>query len=231
MEHHILLVSPGDKLAVVSEIANRPGRSLLFVRTKHGADRLTKQLRRAGVNADALHGGKTQNARTRILAEFREGKILCLVATDVAARGIHVDDVDLVLHVDPAGDHKDYLHRAGRTARAGESGTVVSVVTHDQERATSTMTRKAGVKAAVLRVAPGTHDLVRVTGARPPSGIAQADRPASNVPARPSRVRPDGRAYGAPRTGGSGGPRGRRGGHAAGPVAARGARRPDASRG
>jgi superfamily II DNA/RNA helicase len=232
MEHHILMVAPADKLAVVSEIANRPGRSLLFVRTKHGADRLTKQLRRAGVNADALHGGKTQNARTRILAEFREGTITCLVATDVAARGIHVDDVDLVLHVDPAGDHKDYLHRAGRTARAGESGTVVSVITHDQERATSAMTRKAGVKAPVLRVTPGAHDLVRVTGARPPSGIAQAERPSSAPPARPSRVRPDGRAYGAPRTGGgAGGPRGRRGGHSAGPAARTGVRRPDASRG
>jgi superfamily II DNA/RNA helicase len=189
MDHHLLVVSAQHKNAVTAEIANRDGRTLLFVRTKHGADRLTKQLRRVGVHADALHGGKTQNARTRILEEFREGKLSVLVATDVAARGIHVDGIDLVLHVDPAADEKDYLHRAGRTARAGEAGVVVSLVTHDQERAVATMTRKAGVTAARVAVSPGGADLVRVTGARVPSGVAAAERPAAND-ARPAWGRP-----------------------------------------
>ncbi len=170
MDHHVLVVTHEDKIAVTTEIANREGRTLLFVRTKHGADRLTKQLRRAGVHAEALHGGKTQGARTRTLTDFREGRCTTLVATDVAARGIHVDGIDLVLHVDPAADHKDSLHRAGRTARAGETGTVVSLVTMDQERATAKMVRLAGVTAPQLRVRPGHADLIRVTGARAATG-------------------------------------------------------------
>src|SRR4051812_5003987 len=110
MDHHLFVVGANDKAGVVAQIANREGRTLLFVRTKHGADRLTKQLRAAGVNAGALHGGKTQAARTRALEEFRDGRLGALVATDVAARGIHVDGIDLVLHVDPPADPKDYLH-------------------------------------------------------------------------------------------------------------------------
>lgn len=166
MDHHVFVVDAGHKNRVVAEIANRDGRTLLFVRTKHGADRLTKQLRLAGVNAGAIHGGKTQAARTRALTDFRAGTLGTLVATDVAARGIHVDGVDLVLHVDPAADHKDYVHRAGRTARAGESGVVVTLVTRDQERGAAAMTRKAGVRARTTRITPGGADLVRLTGAR-----------------------------------------------------------------
>jgi superfamily II DNA/RNA helicase len=117
MDHHLLLVDCDAKAGVLAEIAARMGRTILFVRTKHGADRLAKALRRQGVAAAALHGGKAQNARVRALDGFREGRTPVLVATDVAARGIHVDDVSLVVHVDPPADPKDYLHRAGRTAR------------------------------------------------------------------------------------------------------------------
>ncbi|MFD0539000.1 helicase-related protein [Actinomadura luteofluorescens] len=143
MDHHLLLVAPKEKSAVTAEIANREGRTILFARTKHGVDRLAKQLTQAGVRAAGLHGGKSQGLRTRTLAEFREGTISVLVATDVAARGIHVDDVSLVMHVDPPADHKDYMHRAGRTARAGERGTVVTLVLPHQVRSTSAMTRRA----------------------------------------------------------------------------------------
>src|SRR5690606_7839844 len=111
MDHHLLLVAPKEKAAITAEIANREGRTILFARTKHGVDRLAKQLVQAGVRAAGLHGGKSQGLRTRTLAEFREGTISVLVATDVAARGIHVDDVSLVMHVDPPADHKDYMHR------------------------------------------------------------------------------------------------------------------------
>ncbi|HEV2889615.1 MAG TPA: DEAD/DEAH box helicase [Frankiaceae bacterium] len=191
MDHHLFVVEADHKNGVVTEIANREGRTLLFVRTKHGADRLTKQLRAAGVNAGAIHGGKTQAARTRALTEFKDGTLRTLVATDVAARGIHVDGVDLVLHVDPPADHKDYVHRAGRTARAGATGLVVSVVTRDQERATSAMTRKAGVRARTTRVAPGGGDLARLTGARPASGPALATAPERQAaPHRPGPRRP-----------------------------------------
>ncbi|WP_344902963.1 DEAD/DEAH box helicase [Actinomadura meridiana] len=171
MDHHLLLVAPKEKAAVTAEIANREGRTILFARTKHGVDRLAKQLVQAGVRAAGLHGGKSQGLRTRTLAEFREGSISVLVATDVAARGIHVDDVTLVMHVDPPADHKDYMHRAGRTARAGERGTVVTLVLPHQVRATSSMTRRAGIEAPRVRVSTGDAELVKLTGARPPSGI------------------------------------------------------------
>src|SRR5258708_12849809 len=144
MEPPLLLVAPKDKNADAAAIANREGRTILFARTKHGADRIATQLTQVGVRAAALHGGKSQNLRTRTLAEFREGTIGVLVATDVAARGIHVDDVSMVVHIDPPADHKDYMHRAGRTARAGESGTVVTLVLPHQVRSTPAMTPRAG---------------------------------------------------------------------------------------
>ena len=177
MEHHVLVVRPEDKLAVTAEIAAREGRTILFVRTKHGADRLATQLARQGVAAAALHGGKTQGVRTRTLAEFREGRVPALVATDVAARGIHVNDVSLVVHVDPPADPKDYLHRAGRTARAGESGTVVTLVLPNQQREVESMARKAGVELARLRVRPGDAELADLTGARTPSGVPIVVKP------------------------------------------------------
>ncbi|GAA4061287.1 DEAD/DEAH box helicase [Actinomadura miaoliensis] len=184
MDHHLLLVAPKEKALITAEIANREGRTILFARTKHGVDRLTKQLTNVGVRAAGLHGGKSQGLRTRTLAEFREGSINVLVATDVAARGIHVDDVSLVMHVDPPADHKDYMHRAGRTARAGERGTVVTLVLPHQVRATTAMTRRAGIDARRVRVASGDDELVRLTGARQPSGIP-IEEPL--IPERPQR--------------------------------------------
>jgi superfamily II DNA/RNA helicase len=178
MEHHMLLVSAEDKPAVIAEVAAREGRTIMFVRTKHQVDRLTEKLRSIGVRAGALHGGKAQSARTRVLGEFREGHTPVLVATDVAARGIHVDDVSLVVHVDPPADAKDYLHRAGRTARAGRSGTVVTLVTHQQRRQVQGMTARAGVRPEATRVRPGDDDLARITGARMPSGEPVVDEPA-----------------------------------------------------
>jgi superfamily II DNA/RNA helicase len=134
MSHHILVVKPKDKAPITNAIAARKGRTIIFVRTQMGADRVAEQLIEAGVKADALHGGMTQGARTRVLGDFKDGYLNVVVATDVAARGIHVDDIDLVLNVDPAGDHKDYLHRSGRTARAGRSGAVVTLVLPHQRR-------------------------------------------------------------------------------------------------
>jgi superfamily II DNA/RNA helicase len=185
MDHHVLLVSKEDKAAVVAEMAAREGRTIMFLRTKHHVDRLTAKLRSMGVRAGALHGGKTQGARNRVLGDFKEGSLPVLVATDVAARGIHVDGVSLVVHVDPPADSKAYLHRAGRTARAGESGTVVTVVTHQERRTVSRMTEQAGVRPTSTKVSPGADDLVRITGAREPSGEPiveqeQAKRPPRN---------------------------------------------------
>ena len=171
MEHHQLLVSAQEKQAVLARIASREGRTIVFVRTKHHADRVAKKLRNAGASANALHGGKAQNARSRILDEFREAANGTLVATNVAARGIHVDGVSLVVHVEPPADPKDYLHRAGRTARAGESGTVVTLVTPDQQNAFRTMVRSAGVTVETCEVSPESPELVQLTGAREPSGV------------------------------------------------------------
>ncbi|WP_435830437.1 DEAD/DEAH box helicase [Saccharopolyspora shandongensis] len=175
MEHHQLLVSAAEKQAVLARIAAREGRTIMFVRTKHHADRLAKKLRAVGIRAGALHGGKAQNARTRILDEFKTGETETLVATNVAARGIHVDDVSLVVHVEPPADPKDYLHRAGRTARAGATGTVVTLVTDDQKQAFRTMANQAGVTATTTTVSPADAELARLTGAREPDGVAIVD--------------------------------------------------------
>ncbi len=168
--HHLLQVRKVDKYAVVSEIAARQGRTLLFVRTQYGADKLARRLRESGVAADALHGGRSQNQRTRTLAAFADGSAPVLVATDVAARGIHVDDVSLVVHVDPPADPKDYLHRAGRTARAGESGTVVTMLTDDEHAEFEDLLQRAGIRATTARIRPGDRALTTLTGARQPSG-------------------------------------------------------------
>lgn len=171
MDHHMLLIPPHDKFAVTASIAARQGRTMMFARTQLGVDRLVEQLAAVGVRAGALHGGKTQRVRTRTLAEFKEGRTSVLVATDVAARGIHVDGVTLVVHVDPPKDPKDYLHRAGRTARAGESGAVATLVLPKQRRTTLAMLQKAGVEPAETRVRVGDAALAGLTGARQPSGV------------------------------------------------------------
>ncbi|EDY62163.2 ATP-dependent RNA helicase [Streptomyces pristinaespiralis ATCC 25486] len=169
MSHHVLVVKPKDKAPVTAAIAARKGRTIIFVRTQLGADRIAEQLRESGVKADALHGGMTQGARTRTLADFKEGYVNALVATDVAARGIHVDGIDLVLNVDPAGDHKDYLHRSGRTARAGKSGVVVSLSLPHQRRQIFRLMEDAGVDASRHIVGgAGAFDpeVAEITGAR-----------------------------------------------------------------
>jgi superfamily II DNA/RNA helicase len=169
MTHHVLVVKPKDKAPVTAAIAARKGRTIIFVRTQLGADRIAEQLRDAGVKADALHGGMTQGARTRTLADFKDGYVNALVATDVAARGIHVDGIDLVLNVDPAGDHKDYLHRSGRTARAGRSGVVVSLALPHQRRQIFRLMEDAGVDASRHIVGgAGAFDpeVAEITGAR-----------------------------------------------------------------
>ncbi|GAB3948355.1 hypothetical protein GCM10027614_45280 [Micromonospora vulcania] len=200
MDHHMLLIPPHDKFPVAASIAARDGRTMVFARTQLGVDRLVEQLAAVGVRAGGLHGGKTQRMRTKTLAEFREGRMNVLVATDVAARGIHVDGVTLVLHVDPPKDPKDYLHRAGRTARAGESGAVATLVLPKQRRTTLAMLEKAGVAPAEARVRTGDPLLAELTGAREPSGV-------------PVRVESESRGFG-DRSGGprrfddrSGGPR------------------------
>ena len=187
MDHHVLLVHPADKDVVTAQIAARDGRTIFFMRTQAGVDRLAGQLAAQGVAVGALHGGKTQAVRTRTLDAFRKGETPALVATDVAARGIHVDGISLVVHVDSPTDPKDYLHRAGRTARAGESGTVVTLASPKQQRMVSSLTKRAGVDPAVARVRPGDQTLSDVTGAREPSGVPWV------APVSPSRDRSAGR--------------------------------------
>ena len=193
MEHHVLHVEVTDKRATATEIAAREGRTIMFVDTKRGADRLTKHLLAAGVTAAALHGGKSQPQRTRTLEHFRTGRATALVATNVAARGIHIDGLDLVVNVDPPTEAKDYLHRGGRTARAGESGTVVTLVTPDQRRDMSRLMTQARIRPSTARVRPGDPELARITGARTPSGEpvtlsgpAPAQAPAGKRPPRAS---------------------------------------------
>ena len=202
MEHHALLIPPRDKFDILASIANRTGRTIMFVKTQVAVDQLVDQLATVGVRAGALHGGKTQRVRTRTLAEFREGRVDVLVATNVAARGIHVDGVTLVVHVDPPNDSKDYLHRAGRTARAGESGTVVTLVLPRQRRATFTMLERAGVEPVRTEVTASAPALAAVTGARRPSGVPVAALPAyqssHSRPGRPERRQATQSRYGRP---------------------------------
>ncbi|MFI1825703.1 DEAD/DEAH box helicase [Streptomyces sp. NPDC020412] len=173
MEHHVLHVQDEtEKKAVTARIAARDGRVILFLDTKRSADRLAKRLLAAGVRAAALHGGRSQPQRNRTLEQFKNGQVTALVATNVAARGIHVDDLDLVVNVDPPTDHKDYLHRGGRTARAGDSGSVVTLVLPDQKRDVSRLMSDAGIRPRTARVTSSAPELAAITGAREPSGVA-----------------------------------------------------------
>ncbi|WP_432144507.1 DEAD/DEAH box helicase [Streptomyces sp. bgisy084] len=171
MEHHLLHVRDTDKHATTTEIAAREGRSIMFLDTKRAVDKLTKHLLNSGVRAAALHGGKSQPQRTRTLTQFKTGQVTVLVATNVAARGIHVDNLDLVVNVDPPTDHKDYLHRGGRTARAGESGSVVTLVLPNQRREMDRLMADAGITPQSTQVRSGEAELTRITGAQAPSGI------------------------------------------------------------
>ncbi|MFJ9690569.1 DEAD/DEAH box helicase [Kitasatospora sp. NPDC101183] len=171
MEHHVLHVQNFDKNATIAHIASRDGGVIMFTDTRHGADRLVEDLLANGVKAAALHGGKSQPQRTRTLEQFRTGQVTALIATNVAARGIHVDGLDLVVNLDPPTDHKDYLHRGGRTARAGESGTVVTLVLPNQRRAMARMMATAAITPVTTKVSAGGEELARITGARVPTGI------------------------------------------------------------
>ncbi len=214
MDHRVFVLHPTDKVAVVAEVASRPARTLIFVRTKHGADRLVKQLVKGGVDAAAIHGNLKQNARQRALDGFAAGRPRVLVATDVAARGIHVDDVDLVVHFDPPNDAKDYLHRSGRTARAGASGTALSLVLPGESSSVAAMHKGAGVAPVAVDVRPG-HPAVRELATSgepatsgPPTAIAERTvavhdqrRPRSHTGGRPGygpNRRPGNRTTGRP---------------------------------
>ena len=171
MEHYVLVMNPTDKDDITNQVAARNGKTILFVKTQRGADRLADKLAHAGVPVGALHGGKSQAVRTRTLALFKETPNAALVATDVAARGIHVDGISLVVHVDAPTDHKDYLHRAGRTARAGEAGTVVTLATTRQQKSIGGLTQRAGVTPKFVGVTPLSTELMKITGAQEPTGI------------------------------------------------------------
>ena len=185
MTHHVLHIGTDARIPVLVDLASAPGRTLVFTRTKHGAKSLARKLTAAGVPSVELHGNLSQGARTRNLAAFSSGRAPTMVATDIAARGIHVDDIGLVVHADPPVEHKAYLHRSGRTARAGAAGTVVTLMTDTQVRDVRDLTRKAGITPKTTRVAaghplllelaPGTRALVT-----PPPAAAQ-------VPAQQTR--------------------------------------------
>jgi superfamily II DNA/RNA helicase len=160
MDHHVLHLAREHRIPVLVDLASAPGRTVVFTRTKHGAKALARQLNRSGVPAVELHGNLSQGARTRNMDAFHAGRATTLVATDIAARGIHVDDVALVVHADPPAEHKAYLHRSGRTARAGAAGTVITLMTEEQVRDVRDLTRAAGIKPTVTRVDGPRHPML-----------------------------------------------------------------------
>ncbi|GAA1558869.1 hypothetical protein GCM10009691_36000 [Brevibacterium picturae] len=164
MTHHVLAVADEDKNELVHRLASGTGRRIMFTRTKHRAKRFARQLTAQGIPAVDLHGNLSQGARDRNLAAFSEGDVRVLVATDVAARGVHVDSVELVVHVDPPTEHKAYLHRSGRTARAGSSGDVVTIMLPDQRKDTVTLLRKAAIKATPQKVTADSPAVTELVG-------------------------------------------------------------------
>ena len=206
MAHHVLHVEREQRLPVLVDLTSAPGRTVVFTRTKHGAKALARQLGRNGVPAVELHGNLSQNARNRNLDAFHAGDVSVLVATDIAARGIHVDDVALVVHADPPAEHKAYLHRSGRTARAGAEGTVVTLMTSDQVGDVRQLTRAAGIKPTTTRIEGSSHPVL--TQLAPGERVkVHVEAPAVVVQAAPS---------GEARTGQAG--RRRRGGRGRGPA-------------
>jgi superfamily II DNA/RNA helicase len=177
MVHHLLTVAPADRVGVVAALTGGSGRSLVFTRTKHAARRLARQLAAAGIPSAELHGDLAQGARERNLASFAAGKVRVIVATDIAARGIHVDGIDLVIHADSPAEHKAYLHRSGRTARAGATGTVITLQTPAQAVAVRGLMRKAGVVPLTATVTPGSALLRSIAGEPVPAVTLPVDRP------------------------------------------------------
>ena len=231
MTHHVLHVSTADRLHVLVNLTSAPGRSIVFTRTKYRAKTLTKQLNASGVPAVEMHGNLTQNVRTRNLAAFSEGRAVVLVATDIAARGIHVDDVTLVIHADPPIEHKAYLHRSGRTARAGNDGTVVTLVLEPQRREVTQLMKKAGIDPIVSEVTPGDPLLLELAPGtrmkRSPAEIAAA-LAVTEAPSQGGRPNSRAKSGGAPGSGarhartGQGGRRGSNGSKAGGAAAGSG---------
>jgi superfamily II DNA/RNA helicase len=205
MTHHVFAVTAADKPAVVRELASGQDRSLLFMRTKHTAKKLAKQLTAAGIPAVELHGNLSQGARERNLSAFTDGSTRVLVATDIAARGIHVDDVALVVHVDPPTEHKAYLHRSGRTARAGAGGTVVTLATPDQAGEVRSLAKQAGIRPTTVTVRPGDAQITALTGppapyVEPAPIVEQAPQQQRSRSPRPAQGQPRARS-GQPKTG------------------------------
>jgi superfamily II DNA/RNA helicase len=180
MVHHLLTVTPDDRVGVVAALAGGSSRSLVFTRTKRAAHKLARQLAMVGIPAGELHGDLTQSARERNLASFADGAVRVMVATDIAARGIHVDGIGLVIHADSPSEHKAYLHRSGRTARAGSAGTVITLQTPAQVGAVRALMRKAGVVPLAATVTPGSA-LLRSIAGEPAPPVALAARPAARV--------------------------------------------------
>jgi superfamily II DNA/RNA helicase len=227
MSHHVLHVRHDDRFPVLVDLLSAPGRSVVFTRTKRRAKVLTRQLIAAGVPAVELHGNLAQNARSRNLSAFSEGSAPTLVATDIAARGIHVDDIALVIHADPPVEHKAYLHRSGRTARAGAQGTVITLMTDDQQGDVRDLTRRAGIKPTTTRTRPGDAVLADLAPGERTFSTAPPAAPAPQQPSGsrphggrgPRRARPAGheQSSGGGRAGGGQG-RARRGGSGSSPV-------------
>ena len=188
LDHHVFVVESGHRAAVVAELASGPRRSLLFTRTKRGARKLARELSARGIAAADLHADLAQGARTRNLAAFADGTVRALVATDIAARGIHVDDIALVVHVDPPVEHKAYLHRSGRTGRAGAAGVVVTLATPDQAHQVASLLRKASIHAHHQRVAPGDSAIAALTPTPVASGPARSAPSPAPLAAGRSRV-------------------------------------------
>lgn len=166
MEHHVLVVDDDEKQALIETLASGTGRRVMFTRTKHRAKKLAKKLSQQGIPSVDLQGNLSQNARDRNLASFAQGDIRVLVATDVAARGVHVDDVELVVHIDPPAEHKSYLHRSGRTARAGAAGQVITIATRGERRDVQTLMKQAGVTATFSEVSLGSPVVAELVGER-----------------------------------------------------------------
>ncbi|HEX7162985.1 MAG TPA: DEAD/DEAH box helicase [Trebonia sp.] len=205
IEHHVLTVEPANRVAVIAALVAGEQRSLVFTRTKHGAERLARQLTEAGIPAAELHGNLRQGARSRNLAAFTSGIARVMVATDIAARGIHIDGIDLVIHADPPAEHKAYVHRSGRTARGGADGVVVTLQTRAQARDVTAMMRKAGITPhAAVAVDADSAEIAAIAGppaprvtvggkvselVRPEDRLAKNDRPGIGKPGRPRRDR------------------------------------------
>ncbi|MGA0895250.1 MAG: DEAD/DEAH box helicase [Ilumatobacteraceae bacterium] len=204
MAHHVLHMADAERLPVILDLASAPGRTILFTRTKHRAKQLTRVLNSNGVAAVEMHGNLSQAARTRNLSAFSDGSVTALVATDIAARGIHVDDVALVIHADPPVEHKAYLHRSGRTARAGNDGVVVTLALPSQRGEVMTLMRKAGIRPTITTAGPGSPVLREIAPGDRRRSAHPVQLPSSS-PERPGGARRQGQHAGrqsTPRPGG-----------------------------